>query len=107
MIIEWIQLQRPEHGIEAQWQARVRGRSVAVLAAKACEHPRCDCPTHCGRGERRDVTDCEAVRRWRGILVGPGGVVVDIELERRDGTIVADEAKKEAEVGLRELGWGI
>lgn len=105
-MIEWVQIQNADAGVERQWQARVAGRSIAVLAESTCSYPRCGCVVHYRDG-RACGAECESGHSWRGIIVGPDGVIADIELKRDRSRICPDEAMKEAALGLRKMGWEI
>lgn len=78
-------------GLSEQWQARVEGRSVAVIKRAQCESPHCDC----------SVNICER-RDWTGLMIGPDGLLVDVEIV---GTRVVLLAQAEVERGLASIGW--
>jgi hypothetical protein len=87
--ITWISIPgSPSLGIEEQWQARVPGHgSAAVFCRGSCEYPRCCgqmCVVHVYHGERHDVVDCRAPA-WRGVVMGPDGMVQDVAIETRCG----------------------
>jgi hypothetical protein len=97
---QWIYLCKPDVGVQPQWQYRRRDRSIAVLTLAMCTHPRCDCPTHVYGGQRRNVVDC--ARNFYGVIIGPDGLVLDVELGQ-DARL--DDAQRVFEDALRGAGW--
>jgi hypothetical protein len=80
-------------GLQEQWQARVEGRSVAVIKQAACDYPRCEC-------EFQSAPWCR--HAWTGLIIGPDGLVMDVEIT---GTSVIALAQTEVERGLERMGW--
>lgn len=89
---------RPSADIAEQWQARVDGRSVAFVRRPQCESPRCACGGS-------SVT-CERRHCWIGVLVGPDGLVQDIDIQCAE-PVPGDLVKQEVARALVVAGWEI
>lgn len=101
MNIAWIHIPAmPGAGVDEQWQARAPHGGVGVFTRAYCQHPLCSCVVHVHHGERRDVHECESPS-WRGVVIGPDGVVQDVEMSGARPTL--ENARAEFERILEQL----